>query len=119
MAQNGWTDQEAEIQEDAIWGFDPDALYHMTRAEYKTEPDKIAIEVLLKFFNKNQRETYITTAENSFGQNRTKSKHLKNFWRRLIEIEKECALEGITAADLLVSKFMTAITDTKLADKLL
>ena len=78
VAQNGWTDQEAEIQEDAIWGINPEALYHMKRAEYKTEPDNIAIEILLRFFNENQRETYITTAENSFGQKRTKSKHLKS-----------------------------------------
>ena len=41
------------------------------------------------------------------------------FWRRLIEIEKECVFEGITTEDLLISKFITRTTDTKLRDKLL
>ena len=42
---------------------------------------------------------------------------VKNRKSGLIEIEKECAFEGITAEDLLISKFMTAIT--KFRDKLL
>ena len=41
------------------------------------------------------------------------------FWRRLIERKNECAFEGITAEDLLLSEFMTAIRDTKLGDKLM
>ena len=43
----------------------------------------------------------------------------EDFRRRLIEIENECAFEGIIAEDLLISKFMTAITDTKLRIKLM
>ena len=35
--QNGWTGKEAEIQEHFIWGVGSEALYQMTRAEYKTE----------------------------------------------------------------------------------
>ena len=40
--QNGWATKETQIQEDFIWGIGPEALYQMARAEYKTEPDKIA-----------------------------------------------------------------------------
>ena len=36
-----------------------------------------------------------------------------------IEIKKECNFENITAEELLVSKFMTAITDKKLRNKLM
>ena len=43
----------------------------------------------------------------------------EDFWRRLIEFEKECNFENITAEELLISKFMTAITDKKLRDKLM
>ena len=50
---------------------------------------------------------------------KTESETPEDFWRRLIEIEKECAFGGITAEDLLISKFMTAITDTRLLDKLM
>ena len=54
-----------------------------------------------------------------FWTRQTESETPEDLWRRLIEIEKECAFEGITAEDLLISKFMTAITDTKLRDKLM
>ena len=51
MTQNSWTDKETEIQEDFIRGIGPEALYQMTRAEYKTEPDKIKIKDLIRLFN--------------------------------------------------------------------
>ena len=40
-------------------------------------------------------------------------------WRRLIEIEKECNFTTISAEELLISKYMTAITDKKLRDKIM
>ena len=121
MTQNGWTGKEAEIQEDFIWGVGPEALYQMTRAEYKTEPDNIAVKNLIRLFNEYflpKRNTYHNRGE-FFWTKQTETETPEDFWRRLIEIEKECAFEGITAEDLLISKFMTAITDTKLRDKLM
>ena len=121
MTQTGWTGKEAEIQEDFIWGIGPEALYQMTRAEYKTEPDRIAVKDLIRLFNEYflpKRNTYHNRGE-FFWTKQTESETPEDFWRRLIEIEKECAFEGITAEDLLISKFMTAITDTKLRDKIM
>ena len=51
MTQTGWTGKEAEIQEDFIWEIGPEALYQMTRAEYKTEPDRIAVKDLIRLTN--------------------------------------------------------------------
>ena len=51
ITQTGWFGKEAEIQEDFTWGIGPEALYQMTRAEYKTEPDKIAAKDLIRLFN--------------------------------------------------------------------
>ena len=93
----------------------------MTRAEYKTEPDKRAVKDLIRLFNEYflpKRNTYHNRGE-FFWTRQTESETPEDLWRRLIEIEKECAFEGITAEDLLISKFMTAITDTKLRDKLM
>ena len=93
----------------------------MTRAEYKTEPDTIAMKDLIRLFNEYfvpKRNTYHNRGE-FFWTKQTESETPEDFWRRLIEIEKECAFEGITAEDLLISKFMTAITDTKLRDKIM
>ena len=121
MTQTGWSGKETEIQEDFIWGIGPEALYQMTRAKYKTEPDKIAVKDLIRLFNEyflQKRNTYHNRG-GLFWTRQTESETPEDFWRRLIEIEKECAFEGITAEDLLISKFMTAITDTKLRDKLM
>ena len=43
----------------------------------------------------------------------------EDLWRRLIEIKNVCAFEGITAEVLLISKLMTAFTDTKLLNELM
>ena len=93
----------------------------MTRAEYKTEPDKIAIKELIRLFNEYflpKRNTY-HNREEFFWTKQTEAETPEDFWRRLIEIEKECNFESITAEELLISKFMTAITDKKLRDKLM
>ena len=61
MTQADWATKENQIQDDFVWGFGPEALYQMTRAEYKTEPDKIAIEELIRLFNEYflpKRNTY-------------------------------------------------------------
>ena len=51
MTQTGWLEKQTELQEVFIWGIGPEALYHMTRAKYKTEPDKISIKDLIRLFN--------------------------------------------------------------------
>ena len=84
----------------------------MSRAEYKTEPDKIRKDLirLLNFLPK--RNTYHNRGH-YFWKIKTETETPEDFWRRLIESEKKCAFEGVTAEDLLISKFMTSITDTK------
>ena len=121
MTQTGWSGKEPDIQEDFKWGIGPEALHQMTRAEYKTEPDTIAVKDLIRLFNEYflpKRNTYHNRGE-FFWKKQTESETPEDFWRRLIEIEKECAFERITAEDMLISKFMTAITDTKLRDELM
>ena len=93
--QTGWSAKEAEIQEDFIWGISPEALYQMTRAEYKTEPDKIAVKDLIRLFNEYfspKRNTYHNRGE-FFWTRQTEPETPENFCRRLIEIENGCAFE--------------------------
>ena len=88
----------------------------MTRAEYQTEPGKIKIKDLIRLSNEYflpKRNTYHNRGELSWTR-QSETETPEDFWRRLIEIEKECAFEGITAEDSFISKFMTAITDSKI-----
>ena len=98
ITQTGWAKNEIEIQEVFIWGIGPEGLYQMTRAGYKTEPDKIAVKYLTRPFNEyflpkrniyHNRGEYIRTRQ-------TETKTPEDFWRRLIEIEKECPFDGKT-----------------------
>ena len=121
MMQNEGATKENQLQDDFVWGIGPEALYQMTRAEYKTDPGKIAIKDLIRLFNEYflpKRNTYHNRG-GFFWTKQTKTETPEDFWRRLFEIEKECIFENITAEELLVSKFMTANMDRKLRDKLM
>ena len=118
----GWTaEKETKIQEDFIWGVGPEALYQITRAEYKTEPDSIKIKELIRLYTEHylpKRNTYHHRGD-FFWAKQSENETPEEFWRRLIEIEKECNFGTISAEELLISKYMTAITDKKLRDKLM
>ena len=99
----------------------PEALYQITRAEYKTEPDSIKVKDLIWLFTElymPKRNTYHNRGD-FFWAKQTEYETLEEFWRRLIEIEKECIFNAISAEELLISKYMTAITDKKLRDKIM
>ena len=87
----------------------------MTPEEYKTEPDNIAVKDLIRIFNEYflpKRNSYHNRGE-FFWTKQTETETPEVFWRRLIEIEEECAFEGNTAEDVLISEFLTANTDAK------
>ena len=122
ITETGWTtEKEAKIQEDFIWGVGPEAMYQITRAEYKTEPDSINIKDLIRLYAEHYlpiRNTYNNRGD-FFWAKQSENETPEEFWRRLIEIEKECTFGTISAEELLISKYMTASTDKKLRDKLM
>ena len=67
------------IQKDCLWGVGPAALYQITRAEYKTEPDCIKVKDLIRLFTEFYMPKRIHTiiAEISSGRNKQKRKHRK------------------------------------------
>ena len=48
-----------------------------------------------------------------FWAKQTEEETPEEFWRRLIEIEKKCKFNTISAEELLILKHMTAIIDKK------
>ena len=121
FTEANWTGKEQAVQEDFIWGVGPEALYQIRRAENKTEPDSIKIKDLIRLFTEfymPKKNTYHNRGD-FFWAKQTEDETPKEFWRRLIEIEKECNFTTISAEELLKSKYMTAITDKKLRDKIM
>ena len=57
MTDSGWSGKEKLIQEDFIWGVGPEALYQISRAEYKTEQDSIKIKDLIHYSSSTPTKT--------------------------------------------------------------
>ena len=89
----------------------------MTQAEYKAEPDKMAIKDLIQLFNGYflpKRNVYHNRDE--FWTEQTETETPEDFWPKLIVIEKECDLERIMDEEFSNSKFVIAIAEKKLRD---
>ena len=99
----------------------PEALFQITRAEYKTDPGSIKIKNRIRLYTAYylpKRNTYHNRRD-FFWAKQSGEETPEKFWRRLIEIEKECNLGTISAEELQISKYMTAITNKKIGDKIL
>ena len=115
ISYTDWAGKEQATQEDFIWGVGPEALYQITRTEQKKEPDNIKIKDLIRLFTEfymPKRNTY-HNREDFFWAKQTEDETSEEFWRRLIEIKKECNFNTISAGELLISTYMTALIDKK------
>ena len=84
-----WKRKKQAVQEDFIWAVGPEALYQITRAEYKTEPDSIKVKDLIRLFTEfymPKRNNYHNRGD-FFWAKQTEDETPEEFWRRLIEIE--------------------------------
>ena len=82
--------EETAVQEDFIWGVGPEALYQITRTEYKTEPDSIKMKDLIRLYTKHylpKRNTYHIRGD-FFWAKQSENETPEEFWRRQIGIEK-------------------------------
>ena len=119
ITDSGWGVKEQTIQEDFIWGVGTEALFQINRAEYKTDPDSIKLKDLIRLYTEYylpKRNTYHNRGD-FFWAKQSEDETPEDFWGRLIEIGKECNFGSISADELLISKYMTAITDKKPQDK--
>ena len=90
------------------------ALFQIIRAEYKTEPDGIQVKDLIRIYTEYYLPTRNTNfnRRDSFWAKQSENKIKELFWRRLIEIKKECNFNTISAEELLSSKYMIKIYKT-------
>ena len=96
MTQNDCSTKGTQIQENFMWGIGLEALYQMTRAEYKTEPDKIAINYSIRLFNKHflpKRNTYHNRGD-FFGPNKLNQTHRKTFDGDREKLKKNVTLKA-------------------------
>ena len=115
-----WDAKKDEIRQDFIWGAGPGAINEITKGEFNTDPDTIEADRLLTLFKetyKPKRNTYHSRGD-FFWAKQEESENPEEHWKKLIQIEKDCEFNGIKPEELLISKFITSITDRKLREKL-
>ena len=118
---NEWTAKEPEIRQDFIWGAEPSAIETITKGEFNTDPDTINAERLIQLFKDYympKRNTY-HSREDFFWAKQEDNETPEEHWRKLVSLEKNCEFKDIKQEDLLISKFITSITDKKLRKKLI
>ena len=116
-----WNTKEPDIRQDFIWGAGPSAIEIITKGEFNTDPDTITTDKLIQLFKEYympKRNTYHSRGDffwTKQEENETQEEH----WKKLITLEKNCEFKDIKQEDLLLSKFITSITDKKLREKLI
>ena len=115
-----WDTKEPEIRQDFIWGAGPSAIELITKGEFNTDYDTIKTDKLIQLF----REYYMPKSNtyhsrrDFFWDKQEENETPEEHWKKLITLAKNCEYKDIEQEDLLISKFITSITDKKLREKL-
>ena len=118
---NGWTEKEPTIRQNFIWRAGPSAIKIISKGEFNTDPDTINTEKLIQLFKDYympKHNTYHNRGD-FFWAKQQENETPEDHWRKLISLEKDCKFKDIKQEDLLISKFITRISDKKLEEKLI
>ena len=116
---NLWDTKEPEIRQDFIWGTGPSAIEIITKGEFNTDPDTIKTDKVIQLFREHympKRNTYHSRGD-FFWAKQEESETPEEHWKKLITLEKNCEFKDIKQEVLLISKFITSITDKKTSGK--
>ena len=102
---------DREIKDIFIWSLGETAIKEMTRTVREKEPNSLPLAKLYSLFRiyfTPERNKYHSRAD-FFELQRTQKDTAADIWTKILETEKNCEFENITAAELIVSKFMSQI----------
>ena len=102
---------ELEIKDTFVWALGETAIQEMTRTVRGREPTTLPLHRLYSLFRIHfipERNKYHSRAD-FFNIQREPGESAADIWKRILEIEKKCEFEDITAAELLASKFLSVI----------
>ena len=116
---NKWNTKQKKIQQDFLWALGPEATHQITKSDYRTDPDNIRIDKLIKPYNRNSlpKINKDKSRGNFFCAKQIDTK-TPDHWQKLLELEEECKFPQFST-EILISKLTPSITDTKLRDKLM
>ena len=102
---------EDEVKDIFIWALGQSAITEMTKTVREREPTTLPLWKLYSLFRLHftpERNKYHSRAD-FFELKREPGESAADTWKRILEIEKNCEFEEITAAELLASKFLSVI----------
>ena len=105
---------EEEIKDVFIWTIRQSALTEMTKTIREREPTSLPLYRLYALFRLHfvpERNKHHSRA-NFFILKREPGESAAETWKRILEMEKNCEFEEITAAEFLPSKFLSFIGKT-------
>ena len=102
---------ETVIKDIFLWAIGQNAITEVTKTVREREPSSLPLYKLYTQFR-----LHFTPGRNVqhsradfFDLKREDGESTANVWKRILEVEKNCEFETITAAELLASKFLTVI----------
>ena len=102
---------EAEIKDIFIWAIGQNAITEMTNTVREREPSSLPLHKLYTLFRLHftpEKNVHHSRAD-FFDLKREDGATAADVWKRILEVEKNCAFETISAAELLASKFLSLI----------
>ena len=102
---------ETEIKDIFLWAIGQNALTEMTKTVREREPSSLPLYkpyTLFRLHFTPERNAQHSRAD-FFDLKREDGKSAADVWKRILEVEKNCEFETITAAELLSSKFLSVI----------
>ena len=102
---------EEEIKDVFIWAIDQSAITEMTKTVREREINSLPLYQLYTLFRLHfipERNKHHSRAD-FFNLKREPGESDAETWKRILEIEKNCEFEEISAAELLASKFLSVL----------
>ena len=102
---------EMDIKDTFLWAIGQSALTEMTKTVREREPSILPLHKLNTLFRLHftpERNVQHSRAD-FFDLKREINETAANVWKRILDVEKNCEFETITAAELIVSKFLSLI----------
>ena len=102
---------ELEIKDTFLWAIGQSALSEMTKTVREREPSTLPLHRLYSLFRLhfNPERNVQHSRADFFDLKRESNETAADVWKRILEVEKNCEFETITAAELLASKFLSLI----------
>ena len=109
------------IKGDVIWALSPKAKHEIMRGQWGRELKDVNLPELLTLFKKiflPVRNVFHSRAQ-FFNMKQDDNETLDEYWKRLVDIERKCDFNNITAEEIITNKFAATIKDKRARDNFL